>query len=162
MRAAQIGATQVGPSEVALAKIHVPKLERGGGIRRGREPTEHGHRGLHVRRAKPQVGKLLKRDERIGPRVAVRISGVGLLCMLLLPGRAFPHEGGQQLEHGAAIRGGVLGDALQGMDAADAHPAVVAAELLDATGVALSDLSFPVDLELPPRQVGAREEEPAA
>jgi hypothetical protein len=86
--AAQIRATQVGSSEVALAEIHVPQLERGRRIRRGREPAEHSQCGLHVWRAKPQVGKLLKWDERIGRRVAVRISRVGLLCMALLLGAA--------------------------------------------------------------------------
>jgi hypothetical protein len=45
------------------------------------------------------------------------------------------------------ISGGVAGDALQGIDASDAHVELVGAELLDCFGVAVGDLALLGQLE---------------
>ena len=58
------------------------------------------------------------------------------------PLTALPHEGAQHLHHGRVIPLGILGDALQGVDATEPYRQLLLAELLDGLGVPLSDLTL--------------------
>ena len=58
-------------------------------------------------------------------------------------------ERGQDLYDGRMVSGGVAGDALQGVDAADPHVELVGAELLDRLGVAVGHLPLLGQLDSP-------------
>jgi hypothetical protein len=70
------------------------------------------------------------------------------------------HVGSQDLLDGGPVRRGITGDALQRIDAAQADIQVFAAELVDGLGVAVGDLAFAGDAQLPPGDVGAQRQHP--
>src|SRR6266568_5956045 len=59
-------------------------------------------------------------------------------------------KGTQEEQDGIAVGGGVLGNALHGVDAADADIDAAAGELVDSFGVPVGDLALPADVDLPP------------
>jgi hypothetical protein len=77
------------------------------------------------------------------------IDAPGALIFLVLRGlwAVLAHEGGEHLHDGAVIAGRVAGDALQGIDPAQAHIEPVVAELLDGLGEAIGDLPLAVQLK---------------
>ena len=82
---------------------------------------------------------LLPRLARIGGRP--RLAGV------------LPDECGEYLHHGGMVFGGIPGDPLEGIDAADAHVELVRAELLDGLGEAVGYLSLLGQFERAPGKV---------
>jgi hypothetical protein len=74
-----------------------------------------------------------------------------------------PDKCGEHLHHGGVVFGGIAGDPLEGVDAADAHVDLLVAELLDGLGEAVSHLPFSGQGEVPSReQERARREQPGA
>jgi hypothetical protein len=59
-------------------------------------------------------------------------------------------ERGEHLHDGRVVFGGIAGDPLEGVDAADAHVELVRAELLDGLGVAVRHLTLLGQLERAP------------
>jgi hypothetical protein len=68
------------------------------------------------------------------------------------------NERGEHFGDGGAIVGGVVGDALQGVDAAEPHVQHGMAELVDGAGEPLGDLALTACLKLPVGEVGTKQD----
>jgi hypothetical protein len=68
-------------------------------------------------------------------------------------------EGTQQVQDGVAVGRGVLGDAFQRVDTANAHVDVFAAQLIHRASESLGDLAFAADVDLPPGCHGADDDQ---
>ena len=134
--ARKVGTAQVDPGRDTAAALH-PATPGGG------QATTM--RSLDVRRPVVQPRQLPIDRRR---RVLRPIWGADQ------PGSMGADECAKDFGDGPPVGGRVPGDALQGEDAAEAHVRRLAAELVDRTGEPLGDLSFAVDLDLPPCRDG--------
>ncbi len=144
-RLLQVRAAEGRLLQVRAAEARVPQIDRmqvesvALALRRQREAATAKHRQACLRVRGPDL-QLRHLSNRRGGDV--------LAGQARRPGGVAAHERGQHLADGGAVGGGVAGDSLQGVDAAEPHVELGVAELVDRAGEPLGDLALLGDLEL--------------
>ena len=173
VRAAEVRAGEVRAGEVRAGEVRVGEVRAGevraGEVRAG-EVRAGEVRAGEVRAGEVRAGEVRAGEVRAGEvnrqDVALCISAAdhGNGRLNVGPGQSFlfrtagiwrrprlagvlADECGEYLHHGGVVFGGIPGDPLEGVDAADAHVELVRAELLDGLGVAVGYLPLLGQLE---------------
>jgi hypothetical protein len=170
VRAGEVHEVEVRAVEVRSVEdraVEVRAIEVRAGEVRAVEARVGEARAGEDRAGKDRTGKVNRLELDIAPRIPAADHGDGRLdvgsCQSLLiwiagiwwrPRLAgvLTDERGEDLHHGRVVFGGITGDPLEGVDAADAHVELFGSELLDGLGVAVGHLPFAGQGEVPRRE----------
>src|SRR5262249_37418406 len=153
-RAGKVGvpaddSTQVAAGEAGDPQVREGQVERAFLIRMGSVPEDvQSHLNVFGSQAQPE-------------HAVVECRRVVLMGWLRWrrPGRAGPDECSEDPGDGLPVLVGVLGEAFERVEAADAYVDVVACHLVDGSGHAVGDLAVAADLNLPPGGYGASDQD---